>query len=155
MKPSSEKSERERRKNKEEAVMKRSHASSASKKKRRKRSSNLLVMILSITILYRLWTTYYLRGGERGRRNKYFSNSNAKQFEYDPFAKDIDVYGTDVEDVDAPLAPESTTSSTSDARVLAMNKSSGSSSLFATKTSASTSASRSVLLSVEEAISAR
>lgn len=138
MKPSSEKSERERRKNKEEAVMKRSHASSASKKKRRKRSSNLLVMILSITILYRLWTTYYLRGGERGRRNKYFSNSNAKQFEYDPFAKDIDVYGTDVEDVDAPLAPESTTSSTSDARVLAMNKSSGSSSLFATKTSVST-----------------
>ena len=34
MKPSSEKSERERRKNKEEAVMKRSHASSVSKKEK-------------------------------------------------------------------------------------------------------------------------
>ena len=41
------------------------------------------------------------------------------QFEYDPFAKDVDSYGVNVEDVDAPLAPESQTSSTSDASVLA------------------------------------
>ena len=41
------------------------------------------------------------------------------QFEYDPFAKDVDSYGAGVEDVDAPLAPESQTSSTSDASVLA------------------------------------
>ena len=27
------------------------------------------------------------------------------QFEYDPFAKDVDSYGVNVEDVDAPLAP--------------------------------------------------
>ena len=33
------------------------------------------------------------------------------QFEYDPFAKDVDSYGVNVEDVDAPLAPESQTSS--------------------------------------------
>ena len=41
------------------------------------------------------------------------------QFEYDPLAKDVDSYGVNVEDVDAPLAPESQTSSTSDASVLA------------------------------------
>ena len=38
------------------------------------------------------------------------------QFEYDPFAKDVDSYGVNVEDVDAPLAPESQTSSQTSAR---------------------------------------
>ena len=92
--------------------------------KKRSKKSNLLVFILSITIFYRL--VLGGGGGKRGRSfmtKQYLMSSNSKdkqqQFEYDPFAKDVDSYGAGVEDVDAPLAPESQTSSTSDASVLA------------------------------------
>ena len=81
------------------------------------------MIILSVTILYRL--RYYPagRGGGALLGGKRFSSKAL--FEYDPFAKDVDSYGVDVEDVEAPLAPESSTSSTSDAKILSLNASDG------------------------------
>jgi len=85
--------------------------------KKRSKKSNLLVFILSITIFYRLVVQ---RGYGRSFMTKHSRKEQLQsQFEYDPFAKDVDSYGAGVEDVDAPLAPESQTSSTSDASVLA------------------------------------
>ena len=103
--------------------------------KKRSKKSNLLVFILSITIFYRLVLG---GGGKRGRSfmtKQYLMSSNSKdkqqQFEYDPFAKDVDSYGAGVEDVDAPLAPESQTSSTSDASGIAALANASSSSTVA------------------------
>ena len=77
----------------------------------------MLVFILSITIFYRVVVQ---RGVGRSFMTKHSRREQLQsQFEYDPFAKDVDSYGVNVEDVDAPLAPESQTSSTSDASVLA------------------------------------
>jgi predicted neuraminidase len=85
--------------------------------KKRSKKSNILVFILSITIFYRLVVQ---RGYGRSFMTKHSRKEQRQsQFEYDPFAKDVDSYGVNVEDVDAPLAPESQTSSTSDASVLA------------------------------------
>ncbi|CAL6323778.1 unnamed protein product [Bathycoccus prasinos] len=85
--------------------------------KKRSKKSNLLVFILSITIFYRLVVQ---RGYGRSFMTKHSRKEQLQsQFEYDPFSKDVDSYGAGVEDVDAPLAPESQTSSTSDASVLA------------------------------------
>ena len=85
--------------------------------KKRSKKSNVLVFILSITIFYRLVVQ---RGVGRSFMTKHSRREQLQsQFEYDPFAKDVDSYGVNVEDVDAPLAPESQTSSTSDASVLA------------------------------------
>ena len=86
--------------------------------KKRSKKSNVLVFILSITIFYRLVVVQ--RGVGRSFMTKHSRKEQLQsQFEYDPFAKDVDSYGVNVEDVDAPLAPESQTSSTSDASVLA------------------------------------
>ena len=86
--------------------------------KKRSKKSNVLVFILSITIFYRLVVVQ--RGVGRSFMTKHSRKEQLQsQFEYDPFAKDVDSYGAGVEDVDAPLAPESQTSSTSDASVLA------------------------------------
>ena len=85
---------------------------------KRSKKSNLLVFILSITIFYRV--VVQRRGYGRSFMTKHSRKEQLQsQFEYDPFAKDVDSYGVNVEDVDAPLAPESQTSSTSDASVLA------------------------------------
>ena len=86
--------------------------------KKRSKKSNVLVFILSITIFYRV--VVQRRGYGRSFMTKHSRKEQLQsQFEYDPFAKDVDSYGVNVEDVDAPLAPESQTSSTSDASVLA------------------------------------
>ena len=86
--------------------------------KKRSKKSNVLVFILSITIFYRVVVVQ--RGVGRSFMTKHSRKEQLQsQFEYDPFAKDVDSYGVNVEDVDAPLAPESQTSSTSDASVLA------------------------------------
>ena len=88
------------------------------KNKKRSKKSNVLVFILSITIFYRVVVQ---RGVGRSFMTKHSRREQLQsQFEYDPFAKDVDSYGVNVEDVDAPLAPESQTSSTSDASVLAV-----------------------------------
>ena len=85
--------------------------------KKRSKKSNVLVCILSITIFYRVVVQ---RGVGRSFMTKHSRREQLQsQFEYDPLAKDVDSYGVNVEDVDAPLAPESQTSSTSDASVLA------------------------------------
>ena len=79
--------------------------------KKRSKKSNVLVFILSITIFYRVVVQ---RGVGRSFMTKHSRKEQRQsQFEYDPFAKDVDSYGVNVEDVDAPLAPESQTSSTS------------------------------------------
>jgi len=64
----------------------------------------VLVFILSITIFYRVVVQ---RGVGRSFMTKHSRREQLQsQFEYDPFAKDVDSYGVNVEDVDAPLAPE-------------------------------------------------
>ena len=72
--------------------------------KKRSKKSNVLVFILSITIFYRVVVQ---RGVGRSFMTKHSRREQLQsQFEYDPFAKDVDSYGVNVEDVDAPLAPE-------------------------------------------------